>query len=74
MIVETENSIYEIDTEAQVVVRKPRAEAMRRDGEEVPILAIEELTIGQPLIMLLAIRWDGVPTVRITSPVIKVEP
>ena len=72
ILVQTENSTYEIDCEAHTVVRKPRLGALRRDGEALPVLAIEEVAVGKPLVMLLSIRADGVPTVRTTSPVVMV--
>jgi hypothetical protein len=75
VIVETENSVYVIDVEDETVTRVAREGDLRRDGEKVPLLALEDdPVVGMPMVMLLAIRSDGVRTVRITSPVVRVEP
>lgn len=69
----TENSEYEIDEFERTVTRFPNVGGLRRDGQALPFVAIGEPTEGEPLKMVLLLRPDGVPTYRVTSPVLRVE-
>ena len=73
MIVETLNSTYVFDMEAQTVQRTVHwGEPLRRDDEVLPVLDLLHPVVGQPLRMVIQIRADGVPTLRTTSEVIRV--
>lgn len=73
LTVQTLNSIYEIDLDQMTAQRMPgtsdEVRPLRRDSEPVPLVSIEPVRIGRPMVMLLRIRDDGVITVRETSAV-----
>lgn len=46
---------------------------LRKDGEPVPVLQFGGLEVGEPATFLLDIRGDGIPTTRITSPVLEIK-
>jgi hypothetical protein len=75
--VTTETSTYVIDLDAGHCVRVPDAglgqvpgmppaqvAAMRRDHEPISLVAVVKAEVGHPLLMVLDVRRDGVPTVR----------
>ncbi|WP_156133828.1 hypothetical protein [Pseudarthrobacter phenanthrenivorans] len=45
---------------------------LRKDGTEIPLLAIGRLTVGEPAQLVLDVRGDGVVTVRETTPVLSI--
>lgn len=81
--VHTQTSVHEIDWAARTVTRMVRADGpidetyptatLRRDGDPVPLITLEEPVVGQPLMMVLDVRGDGVATVRTTTPVAAIE-
>jgi hypothetical protein len=48
--------------------------ALRRDGEQIPLMAFESLVVGERAKLLLDVRGDGIVTVRRTTPVLSVAP
>ena len=78
MIIETVSSTYELDLVEARLRRWPRegrpipASTLRRDEEWIPFSFIEPPAIGRPARFLLAIRDDGVPTVRTTTKVVSI--
>jgi hypothetical protein len=85
MIIETESSTYELDLTGARLRRWPRsttrgdypgevgpASTLRKDEEWIPFTFIEPPAIGRPARFLLAIRDDGVPTVRTTTLVVSI--
>lgn len=80
MIVYTETgSTYLIDQDDATVMRfagtPGKTGTQRRDGELVPLLLMHrEPVVGEPMVMLLDIRGDGIQTERITSRVAGIEP
>lgn len=79
-VVRTRSSAYLVDLDEAVAARFPAAHApvdvfitlLRRDGDDIPLLALAA-TIGEPMCLVLAIRDDGVPTVRRTTTVVAIE-
>lgn len=77
----TETSSYVVDEDEAWVVRTPGTgldsqipvSRLRRDREAIPLLEIIRMVIGEPMILFLAIRTDGVRTLRTTTPVRSVE-
>lgn len=44
--------------------------ALRKDGERIPLISMEEPEVGKPMLMLLDVVQDGVTsTSRLTTPV-----
>ncbi len=80
-VVRTRSSAYLVDLEAGVAARFPATHApvdvliaeLRRDGDDIPLLALAAAA-GEPMCLVLAIRDDGVPTVRRTTTVVAIEP
>lgn len=72
-------SAYVIDFGEMTVHRTPdpndddEAKNLRKDGEERPLLGIDQIAIGSDIIFILDIKGDGSPTRRWTSPVIRIE-
>lgn len=75
MRVTTESgTVYELDPRAMTAVRLRSGEAeLRRNGEQLRLLGWPTPTVGQCLELQLMVREDGVPTVRRTTPVLRVE-
>lgn len=79
-------SRYELDMTARTVKRQMAATApipdfleagfsqLRRDGETVELLMLETCAVGASARYYLQIRVDGVPTLRMTSPIVRIEP
>lgn len=78
--VTTETSVYLVDLDAELVTRVPDAGAgtspglvpaaiasLRRDYEPVVLLELINCELDGPLRMLLDIRRDGVPTLRVST-------
>lgn len=77
----TETSAYLLDYDTMTATRLPGRGAgddpsetrpalllnLRRDAEPLPLLQRPDLIVGQPLVMLLQVREDGIPTWRTTT-------
>jgi hypothetical protein len=75
MIVHTESgSIYELDLDNSTVQRLPSqgAAQLREDANAVPLLALRPPRVGEPMVMLIDVRSDGIETLRCTTPVINI--
>ncbi len=80
-VVRTRSSAYLVDFDASVAARFPGTHTsadvlvaeLRRDGDDIPLLALAA-AVGEPMCLVLAIRGDGVPTVRRTTTVVAIEP
>lgn len=46
---------------------------LRRDGQPIELLMIEQCTVGARARLWLQVRSDSIPTVRDTSPIMKIE-
>lgn len=46
---------------------------MRRDGEVLPLLGLADVHVGLPMVLLLDVRGDGIPTIRQTTVVTGIE-
>lgn len=42
---------------------------LRGDRQTIPLLAVPTVQVGHPLVLLLDVRGDGIPTVRTSTPV-----
>jgi hypothetical protein len=69
-------STYLLDREAGTAcrVRGEGSGELRRDGEPVPLLRCPTPIVGQPMVMVLRLREDSQITVRVTSPVQRIDP
>jgi hypothetical protein len=79
-------SRYELDLTARTVKRQMAATApivdfldagfsqLRRDGETVELLMLETCAVGASARYWLQVRADHIPTLRMTSPVVRIEP
>ena len=47
---------------------------LRRDGETLELLMVEDCRVGKPAKLWLQVRTDAVVTLRTTSPVVRIEP
>ena len=47
--------------------------ALRRNHELLPVLAVHRLAVGQPMLLMVDVRWDGIPTLRMTTVVRRLE-
>jgi hypothetical protein len=79
-------SQYELDLTARTVKRHMAAtppivefldagfSRLRRDGETVELLMLESCAVGASARYYLQIRDDSVPTFRMTSPIVRIDP
>lgn len=79
-------SQYELDLTARTVKRHMAAtppiidfldagfSRLRRDGETLELLMLESCAVGASARYWLQIRNDHIPTIRMTSPVVRIEP
>jgi hypothetical protein len=79
-------SQYEFDLAARTVKRQMAAtppiidfldagfSRLRRDGETLELLMLESCAVGASARYWLQIRNDHVPSLRMTSPVVRIEP
>lgn len=83
--VRTATSVYDLDYTAMTATRlnpAPQARVgggwlrydLRRDGDPIPLLEIPDITLGQPMLLVLNVRGDGIETERLTTPVVQIEP
>jgi hypothetical protein len=83
----TRSSQYVLDLDHRWLIRTPDTPTggasspprdgptvLRRDWQPIRLLRLEWCCIGSGMVMWLAIRDDGVPTVRLTSEVLKIAP
>lgn len=47
---------------------------LRRDGEALELLMLESCEVGGPVLFWIQVRNDRIPTFRMTSPVVGIEP
>lgn len=69
-------SVHEIDPDENTysrLLRGPESGSLRRDGEVMHMVECMPIEVGQPVVMVLRLREDGVLTYRTTSPVVRVE-
>ena len=78
-------SQYLLDLTARTVKRHMAAAAptvgyldagfsrLRRDGEILQLLMLESCTVGAPAKYWIQVRDDHIPTLRTTSPVVRIE-
>lgn len=78
-------SRYVLDLTARTVSRHMAAAApivdyleagfsqLRRDGETLELLMLESCTVGASARYWIQVRHDHIPTLRITSPVVRIE-
>ena len=59
------------DTAPTEEYAKLEAASLRRDGEQIPLIALD-LEVGQRGQLILDIRRDGIPTFRDTTPVLSI--
>jgi hypothetical protein len=79
-------SQYELDLTTRTVRRQVAAtppivdfldagfSQLRRDGETVELLILEACAVGASARYWVQIRTDHIPTLRMTSPVVRIEP
>jgi DNA-binding IclR family transcriptional regulator len=79
-------SRYELDLTARTVRRQMAATSpivdfldagfsqLRRDGETVELLMLETCAVGASARYWLQVRDDHIPTLRMTLPVVRIEP
>lgn len=79
-LVETESASYVLDLVEGTSTRYPQADVdvesaqLRKDGEQVPLLAVARCTLGEPLTLVLAVSDEpDVITVRETTLVQRLE-
>ena len=81
LVVTTRTASYLIDHDAGTLTRHPashtpagyRTAELRRDGDAVPLIAVLECAVGRPLVALIDVRGDGVPTLRRSTEVRAIE-
>lgn len=47
---------------------------LRRDGQTLELLMVEDCRVGEPAKLWLQVRTDAAVTLRTTSPVVRIEP
>jgi hypothetical protein len=65
-VVTTQSSTYVVDLDAMVVSRSPGQHTwvvttMRKDGAELPLLFLDDCTVGRPLTMIVDLEIPGCP-------------
>ncbi len=73
--VTTEGAVYELDPHTMTAVRLRRSgPELRRDAEPLTLLGWPSPVVGVGMMLCLIVREDnGAPTVRTTSPVMRVD-
>lgn len=77
-MIETESgSLYKVDLDAMTLTRLPNGggQDMRKDGEAVPLLFVDELVVGRGAIFVIAglVDGDNIVTQRYTSNIVSIE-
>jgi hypothetical protein len=74
--VTTEASLHVLDLDRRRVLRVPGGgvggmpvAALRRDHAESGLLRVCRCVVGKPMVLLVVVRQDGVPTLRTTTAV-----
>lgn len=75
VLVFTETGAYVLDMGAMTATRSVRKDAiegtavalLRKDGEAIQLVSVDHLVVGEPMVLTLAIRDDGVLTERTTT-------
>lgn len=79
-------SHYVLDLTARTVTRQMAATAplvdyldagfsqLRRDGESLELLLLESCVVGASARYWIQVRDDHIPTLRMTSPVVRIDP
>lgn len=83
----TETALYELDLHVNRMVRHRRPEpgslfglsapqvaSLRGDGQPVALLAVIRCALGEPMLLALDLRGDGILTLRETTTVLRIEP
>jgi hypothetical protein len=76
-LVETEASYHLIDLDARTVTRTRIGERgfepshLRRDGSEINLVDVDA-SVGSGMILILDLRGDGIPTVRLSTDVVRI--
>lgn len=79
-IVQTDSSTYQLDLDARTLQRLPnrasatRPASLRRDGDALTLWQLVQCRIGHPMVALIQIRDDDIPTQRITTAVRAITP
>ncbi len=88
-VVTTLTSCYLLDLDAREITRQPgggnpgpygwdsgppEIASLRRDREAVPVHAVAHCHLGEPLVLLLDLRGDGVVTIRRSTQVVAIDP
>ena len=72
-LVTTGESEYTLDMLHGLLKRRPITGAqLRADGDWVPLLAVLALEVGLPMVLLLDVRGDGRPTIRVSTRVVRI--
>ena len=80
-VVSTESgTVHLLDLDRGVVTRfrpsrslvKGSPAELRRDGEDIPLISVVAV-LGYPMCLMLAVRDDGVMTLRQTTPVVAID-
>lgn len=71
MIVKTETGTTYLLEDGHLT-RLKAAHDLRRDGEPIKIIKMGPPTVGQRWALVLDLRQDGIPTLRLTSPVVEI--
>ena len=73
-VVTTDESEYTLDIGHGLVRRRPvTGDHLRADGDWVPLLAVFDLEVGRPMVLLLDVRGDGRPTFRFSTRVVRIQ-
>jgi hypothetical protein len=79
-VVTTRSSTYVVDLDRMTVSRRPghhehEVASMRRDGEMLPLLLVEECTVGRCLLLIVDLSLpDAAWTLRASTPVRSIAP
>ena len=72
-LVTTQESEYGLAIRNGRVTRRPViGDPLRADGDWVPLLGVLDLEPGRPMVLLLDVRGEGQPTIRISTPVVRI--
>lgn len=85
LVTTSTGSQYVLDLTGRTVRRKMAATAplldfidagfsrLRRDGESLELLMLDSCVVGAPATFWIQVRKDHIPTLRTTSPVVRIE-
>ena len=79
-LVRTTASRYVLSLDLQIVIRFPdtgpptEVAALRRDCDQIQLLAVEDATVGRPMILIVDLHLPNVPfTLRRSMDVVSIE-